>query len=289
MDRSRSSGSVRRVPGFTLIEILVVVAIIALLISILLPSLQNARRQARQTVCASNLHEIGIALVLYQQTYKKFPQQAMVNVNATTGIGEAFGLWSVPIHRAINKLLKTGFRQSADPNEVRSAEVFYCPEVRDSDRNDDIRGTDQLDPNSEPYLHITYSYLGRLNEVSNDPARPRSELGESDAKSVPISRKHYVTVDPDSRLALMSDMIMFWGGAFQKYGAARWRLNHGPYYDRYTQGQRLRFHGSNLAFGDGHVEWKNNVKFPDAIRNGGSFDELKRSAQIRRDVDLIWW
>jgi len=53
--------------GFTLIELLVVVAIIALLISILLPSLARAKKNAKKSVCASNLHQIGLAMPAYLQ------------------------------------------------------------------------------------------------------------------------------------------------------------------------------------------------------------------------------
>jgi prepilin-type N-terminal cleavage/methylation domain-containing protein/prepilin-type processing-associated H-X9-DG protein len=75
--------------GFTLIELLVVIAIIAVLIALLLPAVQQAREAARRTQCKSQMHQLGLALHNYHETFSVFPYGEMMGGGQASQLGLA--------------------------------------------------------------------------------------------------------------------------------------------------------------------------------------------------------
>ena len=123
--RSLSSGSSR--PAFTLVELLVVIGIIAVLVSILLPSLGRARESALRINCGSNLRTIGQALMEYSNRFK-----GVVPIGYMGGLGAnntkqfnyllaGFG-GSLKFPHGLGLLLETNLL----PGDGR---VFYCPTI----------------------------------------------------------------------------------------------------------------------------------------------------------------
>ena len=91
----------RSARGFTLVELLVVIAIIGILIALLLPAVQAAREAARRSQCASQLKQIGLGALNYQEMLLTFPPSGINQGwygNTTTGI-----MYTDPAQLTMNK------------------------------------------------------------------------------------------------------------------------------------------------------------------------------------------
>jgi len=118
--------------AFTLVELLVVIAVIGILLGLLLPAVQAAREASRRTHCANNLKQIGLALHNYHSAHKKFPPSAPFS-NAQNALSIS---WQTMILNEIEegamyaqiRPQPTGgaANWSAEKNRV---ETYLCPSV----------------------------------------------------------------------------------------------------------------------------------------------------------------
>jgi prepilin-type N-terminal cleavage/methylation domain-containing protein/prepilin-type processing-associated H-X9-DG protein len=124
--------------GFTLVELLVVIGIIAVLISILLPVLTRMQEQGRRTKCLSNLRALGQGIAMYAHEYRdRLPNS---NARMTTKDYAAASYVLVALNR----------------DYVRSPGVFHCPSDSDA-RPDSIETADYTLSNSARVSYDFYS------------------------------------------------------------------------------------------------------------------------------------
>ncbi len=116
--------------GASLIELLVVVAIIGTLLGLLLPAVQMARERARETVCKNHVYQINFAVVQHMEVYKKLPRPGRIG---------KIGGWIIDIlpfieQQNLHANIKTGVDVANAPEGLYlPPPIFRCPKSSDSD------------------------------------------------------------------------------------------------------------------------------------------------------------
>ena len=131
---TRLHDSRRTRAGFTLVELLVVIAVIGILIALLLPAVQAAREAARRMHCANNLKQIGLALHNYHDAHKRFPPGTTVTVRymGHPNRGWSFLVQLLPYVEASNATAGIELMYDKDDKWLgdlgkRRVSLFLCP------------------------------------------------------------------------------------------------------------------------------------------------------------------
>lgn len=189
--------------GFTLVELLVVIGIIALLIGILLPALSRAREAANTVKCASNLRSVGQGLALYEANFKGAIPAAVVFAGMQLKDGQQYGpngtqastdIWS----RGYINWSSQIFTKSYDVNDsVFSTDanwgIFRCPSLD----NGGVAPANTFAANQDPgFLNETPGALDaqapRLAYMLNEALAPRGRFGKGVPGQTIKSPYHYV-------------------------------------------------------------------------------------------------
>ena len=227
--------------GFTLIELLVVIAIIAILAAILFPVFQKVRENARRASCESNLHQLGLALVQYNQDAdEKFPSGGN-----TAGLG-----WGAEVYPY-----------------VKSTGVFKCPD-------DPTATATNLEGFSETDVPVSYGMNANLGPATlaqvNAPASTVLLFETQGAQADITNPAHDIGAvngsysSPSGNGGDSATLVGYldWSnnakyvcGASSTLGmGSPSRLNnagiHGPYL-----ATPVHTGGANFAFADGHVKY----------------------------------
>lgn len=272
--------------GFTLVELLVSLAIASLLLAILLPAVQQARETARRTQCLNNQRELAIACHIHESAHRTFPYTSTNYGRTINGVSRRYPAIS-PHCYVLASLDQTVFDELVigDPSlswsgRPPSSQVprnrklmrtrvtsFLCP----SDSGP--AGGNNYRANMGPGIHV-FRDPGPANEsgigaFENGRSIPISEFTDGLSNTVLFSEKIIGDRDPSAYVSYRDRFVLF----FDLVDAADARLQC-QQYSSATPAAHDSYSGLTWLYGGWNHTWYNHVATPNSLIpdcNGGGF------------------